>query len=67
MTTPIALAMLAVFVPLLETAVGRRSQTPLPKLGPPLRSPHLAPAASAKPSRESRAGQRSGKRVDSRT
>lgn len=35
-------------------AVGRRSQAPLPNWGPPLRSPHLAPAASAEPSRESR-------------
>jgi hemolysin III len=40
-------------------AVGRRSLISLPKLGSPLLSPHLAPAASAEPSRESRARQRS--------
>ena len=41
-------------------AVGRRPLTPLAESGPPLLSPHLAPAASAKPSRESRERQRSG-------
>jgi hemolysin III len=41
-------------------AVGRRSLTRLPKWGSPHRSPRLAPAASAEPSRESRAAQRSG-------
>jgi hemolysin III len=35
-------------------AVGRRSPTSYPVAEPPLRSPHLAPAASAKPSPESR-------------
>jgi hemolysin III len=41
-------------------AVGRRPLTRLPKWGSPHRSPRLAPAASAEPSRESRAAQRSG-------
>ena len=42
-------------------AVGRRSLTSPPNAGPPLRSPHLAPAASAAPSRDSRTRHRSGK------
>lgn len=41
-------------LPLDAAAVGRRSQTPRSGWGPPLRSPHLAPATSAEPSRESR-------------
>jgi len=40
-------------------AVGRRSLVSLPRWGSPLRSPRLAPAASAEPSRELRARQRS--------
>ncbi len=47
-------------------AVGRRSRTPAFELGPPRRSPRLAPAPSAKPSRESRAGQRSALACDGR-
>ena len=51
----LAIAVLALHV--LAMAVGRRSLVSLPELGSPLSSPRLAPAASAKPSQESRARQ----------
>src|SRR5437763_13519086 len=47
-------------------AAGRRSLVSLPKAGSPHRSPRLAPAASAEPSRESRAKQRSDREVGAR-
>ena len=50
-------------LPAFAMAVGRRSLFSLPQLGPPLRSPRLAPAASAKPSQESSARQRSAYEV----
>ena len=47
-----------------RVAVGRRSLLLLPMWGSPHRSPRLAPAASAEPSRESRTAQRSADELE---